>query len=323
MDEFITRSFRGDLSNVEERMLQKWRLASADNERRYQELARVWEVNPVSPLVGEPPERPSVDQVVTEARRRRGIRAVGRSKFASSRLLRPAAAIAALLLLGIALAEFWPRAEPSAGFGAAELATGRAETATMTLTDGTIVRLAPSSRLRIGGGAGARHVQLDGRAYFAVQSDSSAPFTVRTSAGEVLVLGTRFEIRVKESSLRLAVVEGRVALSTGSGKVELGADEVSHVRDGSAPSVVKVDNVREILDWPDGLLIFRGTPLREVGRELETHFGLPVEITDSRISQRQVTAWFTDESLDEVLTAVCRATLTRCSVEDGRVLIVP
>lgn len=237
--------------------------------------------------------------------------------------MRAGVAAAALVILGFGLAQLWPNRRAVDAFGATELATGYAETVTVTLSDRTFVRLAPSSRLRLAAESDERTVWLDGRAYFAVESDSSRPFIVRTRAGDAQVLGTRFELRVEESSLRLAVVEGRVALSAGGENVEVGADEVSHVRDGSKPSVMKVENVRELLDWPGGLLVFRSTPLERVGRELERHFGVRFEITDSVVAQRKLTAWFADESLDEVLTAICRATGSRCSLESGRVLVMP
>ena len=226
-----------------------------------------------------------------------------------------------MLIFGLGLAELWWGRQSSGGFGAAEFATGSTETVTVTLTDGTFVRLAPNSRLRLPADGEKREVWLDGRGYFAVAEDASHPFTVRTRVGEALVLGTRFEIRIQEDDLRLAVAEGRVALSAGAEEVEVEAGEVSHVQKGLKPSVVKVADVRDLLDWPGGLLVFQSTPLDGVGQELERHFGVRFEITDPVVAQRKVTGRFTDESLDEVVTAVCRATSARCSIEGERVVV--
>jgi transmembrane sensor len=214
-----------------------------------------------------------------------------------------------------------PDREPINPLGAAEFVTGARETATVTLTDGTIVRLAPGSRLRLPTGGVTRDVWLDGQAYFAVKSDSARPFIVRTQAGDATVLGTRFELRTREDELRLVVVEGRVALEAGGEKVEVGADEVSHVKDGAGPSLARVDNVHELLEWTEGLLIFQSTPITQVSRELARHFGVSIEIQDSRIADRKVTGWFTDETLDEVLIAICRASGIDCTLEGDTVRI--
>lgn len=304
-------------------MLRNWRQASQENERRYQQLARVWEIEPAQAPPGVIPPRPALSQIIREAEdRRRGVLPLHRRIVAGrgawwSRV----AAAAAVLIVALGLATLWSNHRSGDAFGAAEFATSSTQTGTITLTDGTFVRLAPNSRLRLPAKNREREVWLDGRAYFAVESDSSRPFIVHTRAGDARVLGTHFELRARENDLRLAVVEGRVAVSAGAEEVEVEAGEVSHVRDGSKPSVIKVASIEKLLDWPGGRLVFQSMPLEQVGRELELQFGIRVEITDSAVAQRKVTGWFTGESLDEVVTAVCRAAAVRCSIGEGRVWI--
>jgi transmembrane sensor len=329
MDEVILRSFREKLSTLEERRLQNWRRASAENEEHYQQLARLWQVAPHALPTGEPPARPRLDAVLARANRS-GTTAASPSASLPQRMLvrhgrwlRRSAAAAAVLLLGIGVVWYWSAASWGPTFGVREFATGSAQTVTVTLADGSFVRLAPNSHLRLPPGGEKRQVWLDGRAYFAVRSDSAHPFTVHTSVGEALVLGTRFELRVEGDDLRLAVVEGHVELSAADSTVAVGAGEVSQVKEGTALSVIKVKDVNQLLDWPDGLLIFQSTPLKEVGVALERHFDVRVSITDSIVAQRVVTGWFAEESLDEVLTAVCRATRAHCSIDGERVVISP
>jgi len=327
MDEVILRSFREELSTLEERRLQNWRRESAENEARYQELASIWRIDPGGLPPGVPPGRPAPSQIVARAGTSDVRSILGRGGRSRARVrgvftLRSVAA-AALLLLAIGVAWYGVTRPWDAAFGVREFATGSAQTVTVTLADGSFVRLAPNSRLRLPPRGEKRQVWLDGRAYFAVRSDSAHPFTVHTAAGDALVLGTRFELRVDGDDLRLAVVEGRVKLSSGAASVAVGAGEVSQVRRGSAPSVIKVKDVTGLLDWPDGLLIFQSTPLEQVGSALGQHFGVRVDITDSAVAKRVVTGWFADESLDEVVTAVCRATQSHCSLDEKRVVISP
>ncbi|MQA92446.1 MAG: hypothetical protein GEU90_19835 [Gemmatimonas sp.] len=67
-------------------------------------------------------------------------------------------------------------------FGTGGVVTGAGEAVTVKLGDGTIVRLAPESRLRMMGQTGRREVWMDSRAFFAVTKVEDRPFVVRTHA---------------------------------------------------------------------------------------------------------------------------------------------
>ncbi len=325
MDEVILRSFRERLSALEDRRLQNWRRESPENEERYQQLARLWQLEPGGLPPGEPPAPPSVNEIIADAALP-GIRSLlgrgGRARGRSSWVVRGLAA-AAVVLLAVGLWQYRSARRWNPAFGVREFATGSTQTVTVTLADGSFVRLAPNSRLRLPPGGEKRQVWLDGRAYFAVHSDSAHPFTVHTNAGDALVLGTRFELKVEGDDLRLAVVEGHVRLASSKASVAVSAGEVSQMRRGGAPSVIKVKDITKLLDWPDGLLIFQSTPLAQVGDALENHFHVKVGMTDSTVAKRVVTGWFAEESLDEVLTAVCRATQSHCSLDGKHVTISP
>lgn len=187
MDEIILRALRGHLNDVEARALTNWRRASPENERRYGQLAKIWAIQPRPPDAGAVPPRPSPDHIIRRAdTRRRSIALLGRRLLA-----RRGIAAAALVLLGLGLAEMLPDLPAENAFGVVEFATGTAETATVTLTDGSFVRLASNSRLRIPGGVSAREVWLEGRALFAVESDSARPFAVRWTVRTADTLPTR------------------------------------------------------------------------------------------------------------------------------------
>jgi transmembrane sensor len=238
-------------------------------------------------------------------------------------LLTAAAGVAATL---VAMSLAPGRATEAArtdSLGAAEFASDTSETATATLEDGSVVRLAPRSRLRVTPVAGRREVWLDGEGFFAVSRDPARPFRVRTRAGSVEVLGTRFDLRVDGPTLRLVVTEGTVALATGHSRVLVRAGEMASADDGGSVRVTAVADPTALLDWMKDALIFQDTPLREVARELEHRYRIRVLLPDSTVAERRVTAWFTHQDVSQVLAAVCRAVEAHCTLANGVASVEP
>lgn len=308
-------------STSEENELRAWRRSSLRNEEYYQETARTWMLTGLA----DPIKRQAVPSAVPAAegliaRAGRSVPAAGpRPGATRHRTLWLSWGIAAAGILAFAGAGAitWWRESAITGLGAAEFVTGESQMVTARLGDGSVVRLAPRSQLRVSGRHGQRDVWLDGRAFFAVAKQPNHPFTVHTRVGDAVALGTRFELRVENDELRLATVEGLVALSAGGVRVEVGRGEVSSVIRGAPPTVVKIDNVLPLLDWVGNFIAFQSTPLSEVGHELERRYGARVHIHEEALADRTVTAWFTDESLEEVVAIICRVVDAQCSIHDS------
>ncbi len=324
MDELILAALQDRLAPGEAAQLDAWRRASPHNEAHYQTIARLWGLSArADPLEARGLPAPSLAGL----RSRQSDRPLGRRGIA--RLRRAAwprwvAAVAAAAVLLFAVLRITHTPSDSHGvLRASEFATEHAEMATASLDDGSVVRLAPESRLRVTPTARRREVWLDGEAYFAVAKDSSRPFAVRTRAGSVEVLGTRFDLRVVGEELRLVVTEGKVALVSGDHRRLVLAGQVAHVRNGLPPVVESNVKVDSLLSWTDGFIVFQNTPLRQVARELERQYGVRVLLPDSAIASRAVTAWFTNQSFKQVLFAICRAVDAHCSLRDGVASIEP
>lgn len=317
MDEIIIRSLQGRSSPADEELLRHWRQESLQNERHYREMSRTWRLSGLIEVDTRPAAVPvnEASPVLLAVASRRGRRVSHRAAII-------ALAAAASVVIGVAIGSIAGAGE-SHRLAAEEFITGRHEMVTVRLTDGTVVRLAPNSRLRVGPQGEARQVWLDGRGFFAVAKDSSRAFTVKTRTGDALVLGTRFDVNVDENSMQVFVVEGRVAHQAGGREVEVGAMQLSRVSDGGAPTVESVADARPLLSWLGEFLVFQATPMREVALELERRFGVEVRVADDAIAERTVTAWFADESLEDVLLIVCRAADAHCSRSGDQVSIEP
>lgn len=319
MDDIIIRALQGRADPLELERLRFWRDECSENEGHYRALSSVWRA-----------------AGLYETRTREApppVSAIWQSGRPSARFRRPrdlglrVGAIAALVVVSMGLGQFLgmrggadPSTSPNRG---SEVVTGVGETSTAVLEDGSVVRLGPRSRLIISPDGVPRAVDLHGTAFFAIAHDPERPFRVQTPAGEARVLGTRFEMSTQDQDLRVVVVEGRVAVSSAGGEVEVGRSQVSHVRQGGKPSLLEVDDVWALVDWIGGFLAFESTPLEEVGEELQRRFNVTLELADPRLAEETVTARFGEEPLDEVLAVLCTVLQTRCQISGSVVRMVP
>jgi transmembrane sensor len=289
MEDLITRVLSGEASDAERRSVERWRRECAEHERSFQESLHTWRLAALHDSQQPIPAPPSVERIVEAATRRREYATPLTTPSRRGHVWRWTAAAAVLLA--------------AAGLG----------TLALLRTTAPIAQTGPEDSRTITSGDDSRTVRLDGVAFFGVATDTSHPFAVETRAGRAEALGTRFEIRAGADSLRLLVVEGRVGLAAAGRRVEARAGELSRIT-GEAPSQPEDVDVWQLLDWPQGLLIFQATPLRRALQEVAAQFGTEVVITDSTLARRTVTAWFENETMDEIVATICQAVGASCTV---------
>jgi len=324
IEPLIFASLKGESTPSEEERLEAWRQAAAENEQLYQETVRLWEVMGGAYQADQPGPPPIAAELVRSA----GVKPIARqsdtfaTRYGHRWWVGAAAAAAAVLVVGLALREVRQRGKDRSQFGADEFVTGAGETATVSLRDGTVIRLAPSSRLVLASGSSSREISFQGRAYFAVARDEAHPFRIRTPAGDVSVLGTRFDVQARENDLRLVVVEGRVALSARGEQTVVQKGELGRVLDGVTVPAVKVPDADTTIDWVGNFVAFQSTPLRDVVAEIMRRYAVRIEIADSAVSGRTVSGWFAERSHEAILRVICTAVLAECLTQrDGSVVM--
>ncbi len=323
MSDYITKVLTGEATIAEERALRSWRAASETNEARFQRRSELWA------LLGRVPEgggRPIPDAAALIANI--GVQPLARRHARggrdSRRLWRtlPFASVGALAAIVALILVVWPAPSPPEVFGPVEFIVGPQETNTVRLADGTVVLMAPGSRIRFSEApADQREIEFEGLGYFSVARDPERPFVVRTPAGDATVLGTRFELRARDEAVRVVVVEGSVALSAEGQEKRIAANQMGHAAANEPPSVVDIPDVTEFVGWIDGLHAFQSTPLHQVARELSAHYGAQIEIRSEELAQQEVTAWLRAQSFDAALTAVCGAVGAVCTIRPDRAVL--
>jgi transmembrane sensor len=195
-----------------------------------------------------------------------------------------------MTVIGLSLRSSSPR---SAEDSAAEYVTGMGEQRALTLLDGSQIRLAPKTVLRVdaGFGAGSRSISLQGEAYFDVPHATGVPFTVRTKHASIRVLGTRFGVsqHVEQARTRIVVSSGRVAVApNGSGhSTAVTLTPSSSGLGVTASGVMTQDSVDTA--WISGRLVFRNAPLPEVLAALTRWYGFTFRVTDSTLVRETLT----------------------------------
>ena len=157
---------------------------------------------------------------------------------------------------------------------------------TVTLSDGTEVTLNAASSLRFptSFNRDAREVIITGEAYFDVTRNANSPLTVKTTDGEVKVLGTAFNINSYEAGkLQVALITGKVLCKTTKDSSLLAPGfEATCTKTGIVVQEFKADLV---LGWRKGTFQFNSTKMEDLVKVMERMFAQEIVLDGAHIGQ--------------------------------------
>lgn len=148
-----------------------------------------------------------------------------------------------------------------------------------------------------------RIVELEGEAYFEVK-EKEEPFIVKTSFGEVEVLGTSFNVKAYQGEAFVTTLEsGAVSFTNPVGKKAILSPGSQVVYSSNLFFTQRVDT--EIFtSWKEGKLIFRNEPLQNMITRLERWYNVDIVLEDERIKNLKYTGTIEMESFSEVLELI-------------------
>ena len=200
--------------------------------------------------------------------------------------------------------------------------TGNGQMSTITLADSSEVTLNHTSELTLGRRSFGitRRVNLKGEAYFRVRK-TGEPFIVSTDIAAVQVLGTEFNVRVRDDRMEVAVLTGRVRLSvekdSRDSAVVLAAGQIASVDKGAFPDSPGQLLFPEYPGWMHGKFLFYRTSLRSACREIESKFDVVIRVNDARLGNETVTGAVDGKSVETALSTLTRLTGSTCRYENG------
>ena len=149
----------------------------------------------------------------------------------------------------------------------------------IALSDGSTIRLAPHSHMTVAG----RHdeqIALAGGAWFDIRHDPARRMTI--AAGEVTIsdIGTSFDVQTTDKQVRVAVAQGRVAVSAPALNAPITLAEGGNLLFDSAAGTARTGSVarEEVGAWRAGRLSYDAAPLSLVASDLARYAGLTVTV---------------------------------------------
>ena len=132
------------------------------------------------------------------------------------------------------------------------------------------------------------------------------PFTVEAGAGEVTVLGTRFDLALNDQQIELEVLRGVVRFgATGADNTAVLVRRAQRsVLQGGAPTAPVSAVARSEPDWRTGWLEMTDMPLGQLIPRLERWTAKTIELEDPALLERRVAGRFKLSDPGGVLTGL-------------------
>lgn len=203
------------------------------------------------------------------------------------------ASVAACLLIMLGIHHFF--------IAQNKITTGFGDTETITLTDNSKVFLNSKSQLRYSNAFRfKRTLQLEGEAFFEVEKGS--PFKVKTTLGEILVLGTKFNVIAFRDFFEVKCYEGKVKVTQNGKSTILTYGESIRFYNGTAENWAEPSAAKP--SWISGESSFTNVPMRYVIDHFRNQYNVEVSYPES-IENIKFTGTFTHKEPTVALQSIC------------------
>lgn len=200
----------------------------------------------------------------------------------------------------------------------------------ITLPDGTKIRLNAASTIIFPRefSRETRQISLTGEAFFEVTEDTSRPFIINTGRFSTTVLGTSFNISAYTSSqeIKVAVVEGKVFVENKEGKggknsLTITPKEMAVFNKTSGKLNVHTFSYLKEIAWKDNIIHFENADMDEIIDKLAKWYGVTFVLNRRITSNKDYTATYNSESLEEILEGLSFAFNFKFTIDDKVVTI--
>lgn len=300
VSETLVQRLQGDWTSADQAALENRLACDAEFAHAYR-LAQE-SVDMLETLADAPEMIRFREQALAQARRH----TTSRSWFRSGHRARWAF-VAGVASLACVLAIAW-QLSPW-GYRPGQYHTGIGEQRMVELEDHSRIALDATTRIAVGYTNEARTIELlEGQAQFTVAKDPARAFRVKVGGRTIVALGTVFTVDFTQHKLRVAMMQGRVALNADvpdtalptrasnsvqrSRTIELSAgEELSVGADGSTVVIPNAD-LELATAWRSGKVIFREERLKDAVLRMNRYSRIRLEIGDEALADEPISGVF-------------------------------
>ncbi|MEM9897571.1 MAG: FecR domain-containing protein [Bacteroidota bacterium] len=194
-----------------------------------------------------------------------------------------------------------------------EISTDFGELKTITLSDGSIVKLNANSILKFNQDwqkGEEREIWLEGEAYFnVIHTKQNTPFKVYANGMEVRVLGTEFNVYGRENMAKVVLEEGAIKLKTSSSQQSLRLEPGDMVTFNTKNLDLRKDRVDTRLhtSWKDRKLVFSKTSLMKLSDIMKENFDLDFFFIDANLAKKEFTGVIPSDNKDILIQSLSEA----------------
>ena len=306
---WLVRSQDKDFTPEDKKRMAAWLDEVQANREAFEEMRKAWEhIGVLTPVLTPISIHPY------KAKKYAGMKAIlSRFKESRNRAAIAVAAMAVMVLLCLPVFKTY-FFEQAVAVHVYKTATGEQET--LTLSDGSVLKMNVRSSLSVRMRNLRRQVELnEGEVFFAVAVDPDRPFEVRTPNGLIRVLGTAFNVKSRSGRVAVDVERGQVLVKdapkgTGdmrAGRVTLVAGQGVDIDTSGHLSRLRPSDMKQVLAWQNRQAVFKNTPLGQVLLELELYHDVRVKLACPELETKGITGTFDMRDLDQTLEVIMAA----------------
>lgn len=313
----IAKKFTKEISEDENRELEKWINEESQNKKLYEKLNSIWQKS-VDTNINFNPEIQTAIRIFKE--RIKNVEKQKQRKIIRLRIIRIAASI--VILLGFSLYFI----SQKRNFNTIEVITDNISTKQIMLPDSSWIHLNKNTTIKYKKSFKNRIIDLNGEAFFKVKKQNKKPFTVKSNTTYTKVLGTSFNIKSRKeinNNVQIFVLTGKVKFS-GDNKekaIILSPNQSAVYTDEISEIEISELTNKNLLAWKTSILKFDNNTLKEVLNTLKDVYDIEYSVTDNNILDLKVTCAYDNIDIENILNDLEIILPITITVEDQLVKI--
>ena len=323
IDVIIATYLTGNASVEEMRSLKEWIAKDKENMAYFQKRREVW-------LASSGAKYDSANAYSRFQRKVHKHGVVRRRTFSRYLAIGLAGAACLLVCVSLSFRKGADSVREPAALAEFSVSAPAGSTTSVTLPDGTIVKLHSDSHIsyRQRFGMTERNITLYGEAFFDVTHDESLPLTVSVNGATIRDIGTKFNINAHNNNdfISVSVVEGSAEVHNllGNGKEHavLNASQTAEISKEDGHMKVSTQSSLSPAEWIDGAILFENSTLVTIANELSRRYKVHVMITREELKSMRFYCCFAGESytLQDILSSLEATGKVKCEKNGSTIL---